>query len=345
MEHQLEERNSSGAVAATAIFTSNRTFADLVQSELNRIEVESFRAQNKYIREFLPDNFSKAGGLHFWFIVGFKREKKCVCAFIGDNDCILLAVFFTRMAAKAQLLARLLGERFSDVPDGMEREHVVRSHKAEQWATVRRYRYLLDAVAAVMRRFESVICNCTAESLSRLALIRADIAYQETHIDRYFDALRENRFDENWPTENLERAVLFFQVSGAVFMRTYATSNIQEKNLQKQLSLYVSAGEYDTRAAMSDFIQRYVDGLDWVRCNCARLRLFLSADDAEAAAAHEAQDWTAFLFAVEALANDIAGCSLRARKLIPTEQMLDFSAIVCVDGESHKVRFALVAAA
>jgi hypothetical protein len=65
IEHQLNERNASGAANVTALFSSTRTFADSINAEMNQLELKFLNEYNKYLRIFLPDNFAKAGGLFF----------------------------------------------------------------------------------------------------------------------------------------------------------------------------------------------------------------------------------------------------------------------------------------
>ncbi|KAI6172416.1 Dynactin subunit 1 [Aphelenchoides besseyi] len=280
LDHQLADRDADGTLNATALFTSNRNFADRVQSKLNSLKVKYLEEQLKYLREFLPNNFSKAG---------------------GDNDCILLTVFFSQMAEKSELLSKLLDERYPDVPDGMQRDHVVKSHKAEQWAHVRKFRYFLCNLSSVMHRFESVIKNCTLESLSRLAASRSETANQEHKLDWYLNELLEKRLDESTPSESLERIVAFFQ---------------------RQLFLNVTAGEYDTRSAMSDYLQQFLDGVEWIRFNCARLKFFLFPNEAEDS------EFSEFLYQMDRTCEEIAGKVVRANKLIPTDKMIDFSATI-----------------
>jgi hypothetical protein len=107
----------------------------------------------------------------------------------------------------------LLTERFPLVPDGMKRDHVVKSNKAEQWANVRKFHYYLRVLIAVARRFETMTLNCTIESLTRLAMQRTEITNQERHINQYFDLLKGGHFDENTSTDQLNRVSALLQVS------------------------------------------------------------------------------------------------------------------------------------
>ena len=87
----------------------------------------------------------------------------------GDNDSVNLIVMFPRMIIKSQILSKLASERvgfipisevivhlqFPHVAGGMRREHVTKSHKAEQWAHISKLAFLTDGLAAVLGQFES----------------------------------------------------------------------------------------------------------------------------------------------------------------------------------------------
>lgn len=89
----------------------------------------------------------------------------------GDNDSVNLIVMFPRMIIKSQILSKLASERVGFVPfslsgvivhlqfphvaGGMRREHVTKSHKAEQWAHIAKLAFLTDGLAAVLGQFES----------------------------------------------------------------------------------------------------------------------------------------------------------------------------------------------
>ncbi|VDM85031.1 unnamed protein product [Strongylus vulgaris] len=49
-----------------------------------------------------------------------------------------------------------MAERFPGVPGGTRREHVTKSHKAEQWAHSARIAHIMSALVAVCGQFESV---------------------------------------------------------------------------------------------------------------------------------------------------------------------------------------------
>lgn len=58
----------------------------------------------------------------------------------------------------------------------------------------------------------SAVRFCSVERLSRLAHLQNDIAREERMIDQHIDLLRGDKFDENTPTDSIEKGIAFFQV-------------------------------------------------------------------------------------------------------------------------------------
>lgn len=63
------------------------------------------------------------------------------------------------MSAKASSFVKLLNLKYPPVPNGICREHITVSHKAEQWAHVKKFTYVLTALKTILNKFESYIFN------------------------------------------------------------------------------------------------------------------------------------------------------------------------------------------
>uniref|UniRef100_A0A914HFR6 Dynein associated protein domain-containing protein n=1 Tax=Globodera rostochiensis TaxID=31243 RepID=A0A914HFR6_GLORO len=235
--HAREEKKARNAGTEVSLLANaNRTFSEVVEAEQCSIELESVKQQISYLRSFLPDNFTKPG---------------------GDNDCLLICVLLPRMSAKVLSLARLLQRKYPPVPGGLRREHVTLSHKAEQWAHVRRFGYQLHVFYNIVQKITSVLKQPSADkALSRLAAIQLDIALQEKSLDQYFGLLRQNRFDENTSLADLGRAVKYFQ-------RLFSTN--------------LSTESYNARDDLRNTLVQIKEGLGWAQFNTHRLRHFLNA--------------------------------------------------------------------
>lgn len=142
-----QEQHDAGHGGSASLFAS-RTFSEVVDAELKALELEYAQHHVKYLKLFLPDNFTKAGGR------SFPAEYDILCV-LGDNDSVLLTVAFPRMVAKTSALSKLLSQKYPQVPGGMRREHVTKSHRAEQWAHVKKFTYCLQSLKGILRKFES----------------------------------------------------------------------------------------------------------------------------------------------------------------------------------------------
>ncbi|KAI1723131.1 dynein associated protein [Ditylenchus destructor] len=256
----------------------NRTFAEVVEADLKSIELEYARQHASYLRSFLPDNFTKAG---------------------GDNDCVLICVLFPRLATKALNLIKLLNMKYPPVPNGLRREHITLSHKAEQWAHVKKFCYSLHALNAILKKFEAVSKNCSVERLSRLAMQQLEISGQERNLDQYFELLRQNRLDENTSVDNVERIVNFFQ---------------------KVFSTHLNSENISGKEAMANTIHQLKEGLAWIQFNCQRLKYFLQPSE------DESNDFTKLVNDVVTLISESESLAIRSLNRIPAENDLMLTA-------------------
>ncbi|KHJ74958.1 hypothetical protein OESDEN_25426, partial [Oesophagostomum dentatum] len=184
--------------------------------------------------------------------------------------------------------------QFPGVPGGTRREHVTKSHKAEQWAHSARIAYTMSALIAVCGQFESALGNISLEDLARLAQLQPEMTSQERVIDGYLELLRQARLDAETSLENMDKVVTYFQ-------------NV--------LSVNVSADSYDTSAFVQNTFQQIMAGIAWCKMNNQRLSYFLKPGLEEC-------DVAEF---VRTIGNELAQCeqlAIKGSKLIPTEKQL-----------------------
>ncbi|KAK6748823.1 hypothetical protein RB195_001447 [Necator americanus] len=270
--HKSEENNMASIVSQMQV-NVNRTFAESVERQVSAIEVEFARKQMGYLKQFLPDNFTKAG---------------------GDNDAVVLNVLFPRLSAKAKLLTKLMAERFPGVPGGTRREHVTKSHKAEQWAHSARIAHTMSALIATCGQFESALGNISLEDLSRLAQLQPEMTSQERVIDGYLELLRQARLDAETSLENMDKVVTYFQ-------------NV--------LSVNVSADSYDTCAWLRNVFQQIITGIAWCKVNNQRISFFLKPG----------QEGCDVAELIKTIGDELVQCeqlAIRAGKRVPTEKQL-----------------------
>ncbi|CAG9530697.1 unnamed protein product [Cercopithifilaria johnstoni] len=229
-----EKDNNIMSVQSVQLTTTSRTFAEIVDREVCALELKYEIELSNYLKAFLPDNFSKPG---------------------GDNDAILLTIVCSRLSAKAAMLIKLLNLKYPFAPGGIRREHVTRSHKAEQWAHCAKFSFLLSNFGCAVQQCESVVRRCTMERLSRLALLQSDIAREEGIIDQYIDLLRRDKFDENTSTDSVNKAISY---------------------LENILSIHFSREWYDVKQLFLDTCVQLLQGLFWMKINAQRVIFSLS---------------------------------------------------------------------
>ncbi|VDP10624.1 unnamed protein product [Soboliphyme baturini] len=101
--------------------------------------------------------------------------------------------------------------------DGIKKEHVLQSHKAELWSFLSKFRYYINALAVMLYKFQSALLQCSVERLSTLAQLRLEICNQEKSIDYYFEVFKRNDVDEKTSLDNLQKAIAYFKASSRLF--------------------------------------------------------------------------------------------------------------------------------
>ncbi|EFO19724.1 hypothetical protein LOAG_08768 [Loa loa] len=230
-----EEDNDGISAQSTHLTTATRTFAEIVDREVCALELKYEIELSNYLKTFLPDNFTKPG---------------------GDGDAVLLTIRCSRLSAKITLLARLLNLKYPYAPGGLRREHVTKSHKAEQWAHCAKFSFFLSSFGCAIRQCESIVHRCTVERLSRMALLQNDIGKEERMIDQCIDLLRSDKFDENTSIDGVNKAI---------------------NHLENILSVHFSREWYDAKQLFLDACMQHLQGLFWVKINAQRIIFTLAS--------------------------------------------------------------------
>ncbi|PIC34158.1 hypothetical protein B9Z55_013896 [Caenorhabditis nigoni] len=265
---QTTEDNDRATMFNQLQISANRNFSEIVERQINAIEVEFARRQAGYLKAFLPDNFARVG---------------------GENDSILLVVLLPRLSAKAKLFATLAAQCYPQVPGGMRREHVTKSHKGEQWAHVARVSYLANSIVAAVGKLESAVGETTVEALIKLTESYGEMATHERAIDQYLELLKTSRFDENTSLDGFVRPLAYFQM---IF------------------SLQFGGDGFNASQWISSVCSSLTAGLAYCRVNTQRISYFLQ----ESVNAGEVYNL------IQSLNDEFAACEsviLKAARLLP----------------------------
>uniref|UniRef100_A0A8R1I1Q1 Dynactin subunit 1 n=1 Tax=Caenorhabditis japonica TaxID=281687 RepID=A0A8R1I1Q1_CAEJA len=264
----LTDDNDRASMVNQLQISASKNFSENVERQVNAIEAEYARRQAGYLKAFLPDNFSRVG---------------------GEYDSILLVVLLPRLSAKTKLFASLAAQCYPQVPKGMRREHITKSHKGEQWAHVARVSYLSSSIIAAIGKLESAVGETTVEVLIKLTESFGEIATHEKTVDQYLELLKTGRFDENTSLDNFVRPLVYFQ-------------NI--------FSLHIAGDGFNASQWISAICSSLTDGLAFCRINTQRISYFLQ----ESITTGEVFDL------LQSLNNEFASCEsviLKASRLLP----------------------------
>lgn len=257
-EKQQQQSEKNGNVPSHVLMQSQtKAWAEIVESELRKLELENALQHVRYLRSFLPDNFAKSG---------------------GDSDSVMLTLLFPRMSAKTHLLLNKLIDLYPQVPGGMRVEHVVKSHKAEQWSFVLKTSFYLQGLLCILHKFENVLNQCSIERLAKLAQLQPEMLAQERLLDFYFDLFRSNRLDENVSLENLEKLLNYFQ-------NFYAT--------------HLSIENLECCQLANDSIKRINSGLAWIKHELCRAKFYVTDENPKKEVTSFFDDFSSFLVEAE----------------------------------------------
>ncbi|TKR68503.1 hypothetical protein L596_024478 [Steinernema carpocapsae] len=173
-----------------SLLTAASNFSDIVSHRICDIECNHAQNHVKYLKTFLPDNFSKPG---------------------GDNDALLIYVMLPRIADKLALLIELTSQQYPMVPGGMRRDHVTKAHRAEQWVFAAHLTFEARGLIAMLKKCESALKLCSVDRLARVAPMQMEISTQERSVDTFLDQLKTGRLDENTNLDLLGKATVFFE--------------------------------------------------------------------------------------------------------------------------------------
>ena len=265
-----------GASEISSLFDYKRNFSDIVKCELALLQLQFAEEHIKYLGGFLPENFFKSG---------------------GDKDLLLIYLTFPKVGAKAKLLMELIGRKYPDVSGGIRKEHVTRSHRAEQWSYVDKFTYALQGLVTNVRKLESISQRTTVERMSKIQVDQPVVAKHEKLIDNYFELLKMDKLDENTAVDDIERVSLYFY---------------------KICSLHFSADEFDTNNYAENVIAQFQCGFRLLKKDIHRLELSIVQSEAE----NESNILVKKLKNLSELVEEADAISIRAKNAIIKEKEL-----------------------
>ncbi|TGZ41043.1 hypothetical protein CRM22_011236 [Opisthorchis felineus] len=212
-------------LSTTSLISQTKTMAKMIEAELRRMEAEFSTAHVQRLTAFLPDSFIRRG---------------------GDNDALLVLLLVDRLAAKSNLLATHLTERYplpSCIPGQAKTQPVLTpsdtgsagagldparqaddirlpgsaqplppmtKNKAEFYSFITCAVYLLRRWSALLAHYKQVLSGCSMELYLKLGSLYGEMAAHEQSIDRLLELCKKDQLDENTSLEPLLASISYF---------------------------------------------------------------------------------------------------------------------------------------
>ncbi|XP_055894573.1 dynactin subunit 1-like isoform X2 [Biomphalaria glabrata] len=250
-------------------FAETKAYAKTIDMELRRVDIHQANSHIKMLLSFMPDAFMGRGGDH-------------------DAICILLMV--PRIMNKAELLASQVKDKY-EIADKLEREHVLKSHKAEQFSFANHLNLLLNILYGIMKQYESALNSCSTDLFLKIGTLLPEMTAHEKSVDYFIDLLRKDQLDETVSVDLLEKSISFFQ---------------------QLYTVHLSHERVDCTHMMSSDVRIVLSACDAIATEITRLKILLLPGE-------EQSNFSILLKDLETCNNDTRTCARKIKRRLPQE--------------------------
>lgn len=226
------------AIDFKQMFAESKAYTRAIDLQLRQIELSQATEHVRLLTSFMPGTFMSRG---------------------GDYDAIQVNLLVSRIVAKTDIIIGQARERFPAVGT-IDRNAVVQGHTVQQFAFKSRLLHHIHNLKCVMHQFLYGLNVCTPELLLKAGQSLPEMQAQEKVIDGIVELLKANQLDENSPTDNLEKAVLFFNAIYSVLLGADGTLLNETQLVRDNVASIQSA--CDSISTDSSMIQSVIKGGD-----------------------------------------------------------------------------------
>lgn len=184
------------AIDFKQMFAESKAYTRAIDLQLRQIELNQATEHVRLLTSFMPNTFMGRG---------------------GDYDTIQVILLVSRIIYKTDIIIGQARERFPAI-NTIERNAVVQGHSVQQFAFKSRLLYYIHNLKSIMQQFLYGLNSCTPELLLKTGQSLLEMQAQEKVVDSIVELLKANQLDENSTTDNLEKAVLFFNAIYSVLL-------------------------------------------------------------------------------------------------------------------------------
>ncbi|XP_059148678.1 dynactin subunit 1-like isoform X2 [Physella acuta] len=250
-------------------FAETKAYAKTIDMELRRLDVQQANSHIKMLLSFMPEAFMGRG---------------------GDHDAICVLLMIPRIINKAELLASQVKDKY-DVTDKIDRDHVLKSHKAEQCSFANHLNLLLNILYGTMKQYESALNSCSTDLFLKIGTLLPEMSAHEKSVDYFIDMLRKDQLDETVSVDLLEKSISFFQ---------------------QLYHVHLSHERIDCTHMMSSDVRIVLSACDAISTEIARLKILLLPGQ-------EQSNFSILLKDLETCNNDTRTCARKIKRRLPQE--------------------------
>ncbi len=207
-DEQLKAVGSVQSSEFKAKIVEAKTYSEIIESEINKVDVQNLTKHVHLLTLFLPEQFLKRG---------------------ADQDCILVLLLIHRLISKCDLLINEIQKKFERI-DQLNFDDVVKSHRAEQWSFACKLSQSLSIFRMILRKFIKYVAlifvlwklfiyfisrameTCNPDSLRHLASSYHDLLTHEKSLDFLVDLLQKDQLHNSLSLNTLDKTISFYEV-------------------------------------------------------------------------------------------------------------------------------------
>ncbi|VDI73034.1 dynactin 1 [Mytilus galloprovincialis] len=250
-----------------AKFAETKAYAKTIDMELRKLEVAQANKHIAMLQSFMPEFFVNRG---------------------GDHDAVLVLLMIPRIIGKAEMLSSQVKEKF-ELTEGINRETVLKSHKAEQSSFGNNVILMLSTLQAILRQYESALNTCSTDLLLKIGTLLPEMNAHEKSMDYFVELLRKDTLDETVSLDLLEKSIAYFQ---------------------QLYTVHLSSEKVDCTSMMADKIRMTTNACDCISTDIARLRVLLQAGQ-------EQTEISILMRDLETCCNDSRTCARKIKRRLP----------------------------
>ncbi|CAF4117536.1 unnamed protein product [Rotaria sp. Silwood2] len=273
-DEQLKLVGSAQSSEFKAKIVETKTYGEIIEGELKRIDVHNLSRHVQLLTLFLPEQFIKRG---------------------ADHDCILVFLLIQRLIAKCDLLTNEIEKKVERIHQ-LNFDDVIKSHRAEQWSFSCKLCLSLSIFRMILRKHLKAMETCNPDTLRLLASTYHDLLSYEKPLDFLIDLLQKDQIHDSISLNALDKTINFYEhiyksylnqekFSMSIYMRDLArivllSSDALQTDIQRIQLLQKEYGQPGSdQSPFAVLVKRLVESNEEMRAQAAKINRLVPQED------------------------------------------------------------------